>query len=460
MKFNIILFVNILLATLAWAQDENEPPRKIPYPEGKCYMMRLYLRDKADNQCKFSNPTEFLSAKAIERRHRQKLEIDSTDLPVSRCYEQQLEAMKLNIISRSRWNNTVVVRSKSMQQLKAAAKLPFVEKSKLVWRSPDSISVAPHRLPIRKAFNSWDQIEGTNYGVTYEQTSMLHGESLHDQGYMGEGMMIAVLDGGFMNVDRIPAFSHTGIVGTADMVYPPKDIYKEVDHGTKVFSVMGVNIPTKFVGTAPAARYWLIRCEDNETEQLVEEDYWAAAAELADSAGVDIISSSLGYHDFDHKDMVHKYAELDGHRTLISSTASMCAGKGIVLVVSAGNDGMGAWKKINPPADAEDILTVGAVIPQGTNAAFSSIGPTADGRIKPDVMACGSPASVVTGRGSIMKDIGTSFAAPQVAGLVACLWQKYRSKTAKQIMDMVRRGSSNAESPDNIYGYGVPDFRL
>ena len=195
------------------------------------------------------------------------------------------------------------------------------------------------------------------------------------------------------------------------------------------------------------------------TESLAEEDYWAAAVEFADSVGVDVISSSLGYHSFDSKDDNYSYAHLDGHTALISKTASMLANKGIVLVNSAGNDGMGTWKKINVPADAYDILAVGAVTPDCRNAAFCSIGPTADGRVKPDVMALGSPTAVITGRGTIIKDIGTSFSTPVVSGLVACLWQACPSLTAKEIINLVRQCSDNTSSPDNIYGYGIPNFR-
>jgi subtilisin family serine protease len=191
---------------------------------------------------------------------------------------------------------------------------------------------------------------------------------------------------------------------------------------------------------------------------MAEEDYWAAAVEFADSAGVDIINSSLGYHRFDDATQNYRYCDLDGNTAMISRTASMLARKGIILVNSAGNDGLGTWKKINVPADARDIITVGAVSANGDNAAFSAIGPTTDGRVKPDVMAMGSPTSVITGRGSISKDIGTSFSAPLVAGMIACLWQAFPDKTALQIIEMVRKGGNRADCPDNILGYGIPDF--
>lgn len=454
--------IHIMAIMLLWAGStaaKSMGTRLKPYPGGRCYMMRLALRDKAHSTCRIDSPQAFLSHKAIERRRHQNLSIDSTDLPISPQYISMIKREGIDIVTKSKWNNTVVVMSKSMQTLKAVAKLPCVISSRIVWRSPDSIPDSKPAQNIREQRNIPDTESASEYGMAEEQVKMLGGEALHRRRYHGEGMTIAVLDGGFMNVDRIKAFKDIRIEGTADFVYPKsKNIFRELDHGTKVLSAMAVNMPGYYKGTAPKAGYWLLRCEDGETEQLVEEDYWAAAAEFADSVGVDIISSSLGYHVFDHKEMGHKYRELDGETSVCSHAASLLASKGIVMVSSAGNDGMDAWKKISVPADAKNIITVGAVTPQRTNAAFSSIGPTADGRVKPDVMAAGSPAAVVTGRGTMLNDMGTSFAAPQVAGLVACLWQSMPQKTALEIIDTVRQMGDNAANPDNIYGYGIPDF--
>ena len=288
---------------------------------------------------------------------------------------------------------------------------------------------------------------------------MLGGHRLHSTGCRGKGMTIAVIDGGFQNCDQIPAILHANILGIHDFVYPASQrFYRETDHGTKVLSAMAVNEPQVFVGTAPEARYWLLRCEDQQTEQPVEEDYWTMAAEFADSAGVDIINSSLGYSEYDgHRGSYHQH-DLDGRTALISRTASMLAGKGIVLVNSAGNLGMGPWKKITVPADANDILTVGALSTDKKNASFCGVGPTQDGRVKPDVMALGSPACLISGRGSIVRDMGTSFSTPIVTGLVACLWQALPGKSALDIINLVRKTASQHQQPDNIYGYGIPNF--
>lgn len=224
-------------------------------------------------------------------------------------------------------------------------------------------------------------------------------------------------------------------------------------------SDMGTNQPYQFVGTAPEADYWLLRTEDYAAENMVEEDYWAMAVEFADSVGVDLISSSLGYHAYDDPAAgSYNYWDQDGQTALISRTAAMLARKGIVHVNSAGNEGKKAWKKINFPADSPNTLAVGALTPGGENAQFSSVGPSADGRVKPDVMAMGNPAAVVGASGSVEEASGTSFACPTLAGMVVCLWQALPEKTAMEILDIVRRAGDNYTTPDNIYGYGTPDF--
>jgi subtilisin family serine protease len=313
--------------------------------------------------------------------------------------------------------------------------------------------------PYHETFNAWDSVKGELYGCGKEQVEMVVGQRLHNIGYKGKGITIAVLDGGFQNTDVIPAFQHANIVGTKDFVYPNSlYFFQETDHGTKVLSAMAVNEPEVLVGTAPEANYWLLRCEDQQTEQPVEEDYWAMAAEFADSIGADIISSSLGYNEYDGYRGYYHQRNLDGHTALISHTASLLAHKGIILVNSAGNSGMGPWKKIVFPSDAQDILTVGALNTEKKNAPFSGVGPTQDGRVKPDVMALGSPTALISGRGTVVRDMGTSFSTPIVAGLVACLWQAMPQKTALEIIDLVRQAGNSFQQPDNIYGYGLPNF--
>jgi len=465
------LLSTILAAFLCTIYANAVCSPRVKYPGGKFYIWRYTLKDKQGCPYSLEHPGRWLSHKAVERRKRQGLKVDSTDLPVSQRYLKQFEktaeaitktrpkrSTKWNIIGTSRWNNTVLVRSNDTTVFSRLATLDCVKNAECVWSSPDSIQ----RLLKQKAhdsFNPWDSVKGSYYGNGREQIEMIGGQRLHNIGCRGKGITIAVLDGGFQNADIIPAIQHANIVGAKDFVYPISNFfYQETDHGTKVLSAMATNEPEVLIGTAPEARYWLLRCEDQQTEQPVEEDYWAMAAEFADSVGVDIINSSLGYNEYDDYPGYYHQRNLDGHSSLISRTASMLADKGIILINSAGNSGMGPWKKIVFPADADNIVTVGALNTEKKNAPFSGVGPTQDGRVKPDVMALGSPTALISGRGTIVRDMGTSFSTPIVAGLIACLWQAFPEKTAIEIITLVRQTSNSYQQPDNIYGYGLPNF--
>ena len=449
-----------LLFVLACFQPASAGTGKRKYPGGKFFIYRYTLKDKQGTPYSIEHPGRWLTHKSVERRKRQGFSVDSTDLPVSNKYLRQIEKVspKATIIGTSRWNNTVLVHANDTTIFSSIAALPFIVKVERVWESPDSIPKMV-KQDFHDSFNAWDSIKGTPYGHGKDQIEMVNGQRLHNIGMKGKGITIAVLDGGFQNADKIPAMQHVNIVGTKDFVYPNSPFfYQETDHGTKVLSAMGANEPEVLVGTAPEARYWLLRCEDQQTEQPVEEDYWVMAAEFADSVGVDIINSSLGYNDYDGDSAYYHQRDLDGQTAFISHTASMLAKKGIILVNSAGNSGMGPWKKIAFPADGNDILTVGALNAEKKNAPFSGVGPTQDGRVKPDVMALGSPASLISGRGTVIRDMGTSFSTPIITGLVACLWQALPNKTALEIIELVRHTSSSYEKPDNIYGYGIPNF--
>lgn len=454
MRLYILLIITVsaaLQATAHGKKDGGDAQAK--------HIYRVTLSDKSGTAYDMKRPHDFLSAKAIERRERQGLRIDSTDLPVSARHLRTLSAAGVKVIGTSRWHNSALVATDDTAKALALRALDCVTDCKAVWHAPDSAAEKKKAVDYHKTFNSWDTLATKRYGSADEQISALNGKALHEAGHRGQGMTIAVIDGGFCNADRIPVFGDIHIAGTKDFVYTlDGNVYSGTDHGTKVLSTMGVNAPNVYVGTAPEATYWLLRSEDTSTEQPVEEDYWTMAAEWADSVGVDVINSSLGYYYYDHHLGDHNYREMDGRTTFISQSASMLADKGIVLVNSAGNAGMGPWKKVTFPADAHDIITVGAITPQGDNAPFSSIGPTQDGRVKPDLMAPGSPASVVSGRGTVVQSMGTSFAAPIVCGLVACLWQARPTLTARGITDIVRRSCNNYGDPDNIFGYGIPDF--
>ena len=457
-----LLIIVSLLTIVASLQAEQlqDGTRHLKYKDGPAYIYRVSLTDKQGTPYSLDHPTRFLSRRSVERRKRQGLGVDSTDLPVSPHYIRQISHTDVNVIGQSRWQNTVLVRVKDTTLMADIRQLPCVKACRLVWLSPDSITLEG-RPKFHEQFEEHDSVKGELYGTAREQIQSLQGDRLHKAGLLGQNMMIAVLDGGFKNADLIPEFQKIDIRGYHDFVTPDEPrLFAETDHGTKVLSAMVIYHPYYYIGTAPKASYWLLRSEDQQTEQEVEEDYWTMAAEFADSVGCDVINSSLGYNEYDHKWMSHRLWHLDGRTAFVSRSASMLAGKGIILVNSAGNSGMGPWKKIGVPADADNILTVGAVAEADVQriAPFSSVGPSQDGRVKPDVVAMGAPARLVSGRGTITDSMGTSFSSPIVCGLVACLWQGMPHKTASEIIELVRQNSDNYSHPDNIYGYGLPNF--
>jgi len=456
-----LCFLAVTISLIAMTDDHLfEPMEKVKYSAKQSFVFRFTLTDKQGCGYSIEQPQRFLSRRAIERRQRQGLSIDSTDLPLNLEYVSAFNTKYSQVVGTSRWHNSVLVAMADSSIVSTLRYFAFVKGCQLVWEAPDSIEKPNYSIAYREAFNDWDSVKTSRYGIADHQIAVMSGQTLHKRNCEGQGIEIAVLDGGFRNADRIPAFAEVNIAGARDFVYPrSKSIYKETDHGTKVLSAMAMNRPYIYIGTAPQASYWLLRCEDQQTEQPIEEDYWAMAAEFADSVGVDVINSSLGYNEFDNPRQNHKYWEMDGHTAFISQSASMLADKGIILVCSAGNSGMAPWKKITFPADADNILTVGATTELMGNAPFSGVGPTQDGRVKPDVVAIGSATALISGRGTVVHDIGTSFSTPLVSGLVACLWQSLPNKTAKEIIDIVRRSGNNVSHPDNVFGYGVPDFR-
>lgn len=451
----------LLVTTLMQAARPATTAQRTRYKDGPAYIYRISLTDKQGSPYTIDHPTRFLSKRSVERRRRQQLAIDSTDLPVSPRYVRQLESDDIAVIGQSRWHNTLLIRLADTTLLSRIDQLGFVKSRKLVWQAPDSVEQTAQRGNVHTRFEQHDSVDTQRYGKAYGQLYALKGQHLHEQGMLGNGMLIAVIDGGFRNTDRIPALMRADVRGIRDFVCPPSSsIYAETDHGTKVLSAMAVNRPYYYIGSAPKASYWLLRSEDMQTEQEVEEDYWTMAAEFADSVGCDIINSSLGYNEYDHPWMSHRLWHLDGQTAFISQSASMLAAKGMLLVNSAGNSGMGPWKKITVPADADNILTVGAVTPDEPHriAPFSSVGPTQDNRVKPDIVAVGAPVWLVNGRGVIMQDMGTSFSTPIVCGLMACLWQALPQLSVADLISIVRQSAHNHDHPDSVYGYGVPNF--
>lgn len=423
----------------------------------KSFRYRVTLKDKAQSPYSLSRPSDFLSEKALARRAKYGIKVDHYDLPVSPTYLQHLRNLGVKVINVSKWNNTAVVESPDSFVFQLLEQQPFVANVRFVWSQPYTVEVPIVTEETRTPTNKLAPYKNY-YGAGQHQADMLSIPALHRLGYDGKGVVIALLDGGFRNADRIKAIDSRAILSTYNFVRPDSSVFVEGVHGLNALSCIASNEPYALIGTAPKAQFHLLVSEDGLSEQLVEEDNWATAIEYADSVGADVISSSLGYAEFDHRSQRHAYHELDGKSSLASRSASLAASRGMIVCVSAGNEGDNLWKKITSPADAKDILTVGALTADSINTRFSSLGNTADGRIKPDVMAMGADVAVLNSKGEITTVNGTSFSCPSLAGAVACLLQAFPKKTPIQIMDAVRRSGNNTAYPNNVYGYGLPNI--
>jgi serine protease AprX len=429
-------------------------------PQETFYKFWVQLTDKDHNEYSIDRPEEFLSQRSLDRRTRQGIQISEQDLPVSDAYLDSLGEYPLKILYSSKWLNAAVVRTTDSSLVNTLSDLSFVSDVEYLYRS---------NLSKKSSMNKWDAIAEGEVLPSDHQVEMLQGHVLHEQGYKGEGMLIAVLDGGFANADTISGLDSifmTGrILGTRSYVEPDSNFFfgGNGSHGTNVLSIMGGDVPGQFRGSAPKASYFLVQTEDTRTEFRIEEANWLAGAELADSLGADVINTSLGYS-VGFSDPLHDYAysEMDGKTTLVTRAAQLAAKKGIAVVNSAGNSGRpeNPWGYITAPSDGDSVLAIGAVDAFGYRAAFSSRGPSADGRVKPDVMAQGVQTWLIRSTGLVSQGNGTSYSSPLTAGLVACLWQKNRDINNYQLIESIRSSASLNPYPDSLYGYGIPNFSL
>ena len=423
----------------------------------------IQFTDKANTPYELTQPLDFLSQRAMDRRARQNISLSENDLPVDPVYIQAVLNTGADYLTHSKWFNSVSVHVPDSATLVAIQNLPFVINTEPVGKREKNQEtyVKFELVGAEKAISS-DYSEN-DYGIAFNQIDMLGGISLHNLGFRGEGMLIAVFDAGFPNVDVFPAFDSLRndgrIVGGWDFVSRDNSFFGDNPHGMSVLSTMAANVPGEFIGTAPKASYLLLRTEDGATETPIELDYWVAAAEFADSAGVDIINSSLGYTTFDNSQYDFSYAEMDGNTVRGSIGADIAASKGMLVVNSAGNSGNNAWQYIGAPADGDSVLAIGAVNPQAYIANFSSIGPSSDGDIKPNVCAQGQAAAILGSGGTFGVGNGTSFSGPIMAGMAACLWQaNLDSATNMDVFHAIEASAHKFKTPDNLYGYGIPNF--
>ncbi len=423
--------------------------------------------DKTGTPFTTAQPAAFMSPRAIQRRTNQSIPFTTRDLPPTPSYIQRVRDIAgVQVIYPTRWLNGVIVECDSAR-LAQVQGLSFVRAAQTLNR-PGKGGKPGRAQPTVSRKNSMDLERPSSpnpYGIAFAQAEQIGVPTMHAAGFRGDGIHIAVFDAGFPTVEQIPAFQalyqQNRLLSTFDVVQGGTNVYNTHPHGTWVLSTMAADLPNAFIGTAPNASYHLIRSEDTRagTETPAEEAYWLIGAEYADSAGVDIITSSLGYHDFDLPARSYVYADLNGETPLITRAADLASGTGMLVVTSAGNDGNNPWRFISAPADGDSVLTVGAVDSLGFRASFSSVGPTADGRIKPNLATQGQDAAVINPGGGIGRGSGTSFACPILAGMAAGFWQANPTLTAQQVRRFLEQSGSQANNPDNSIGYGIPNFR-
>jgi serine protease AprX len=422
----------------------------------------VYFTDKPNAQFYFDNPLEMLSQRAFDRRANQNIALDILDVPIHQPYIDQIDGVEVK--AKSKWFNAIHVRG-SIESIDDLLNLPFVNNIQFANRNLNIAGRIGQANVAKNVHKQLDVQENFVYGNSSNQIQMLNGHLLHQQDYTGTGKIIAVMDAGFPGVNTASSFQrvrdNNQILGGYNFVARNEDFYTSNSHGTMVLSLMAGYVENQLVGTAPNAGYYLFITEDIVDENPVEESYWVEAAELADSLGVDIINTSLGYFAYNNPNYSYSYSDMNGVTSFIARGADIAFSRGMICVTSAGNSGNSANPNISTPADAINTLTVGAVKFDETYATFSSIGPTFDGRIKPDVMAQGQNPYYSTTTGSVVNaSSGTSFSGPIMAGMVASFWQAIPWATNQQVVDFVRQSADRFSNPTIQFGYGIPDFDL
>ncbi|MGM8363364.1 S8 family serine peptidase [Flavobacterium sp. ARAG 55.4] len=424
----------------------------------------VYFNAKANEHYFYNNPLKMLSQRALDRRNTQNIALDFKDIPIDQNFISIIKKVSgIQIMAKSKWMNAIHVRG-SQNAVNALKKYGFV--SKIDFANPvlNQINKGSKIVIKKNKHLKKEKHIPTDNETADLQIKMLNGQVLHQQKYTGSGKILAVLDAGFLGVDKIVPFKrlrdNKQILGVYNFVTRSDAVYTKDSHGTNVLSTMGAYTENSLTGTAIGASYYLFVTEDVSAENPVEESLWVEAAEKADSLGVDIINSSLGYTEFDNPAYNHTYEQRNGSTAFISQGAEIAFSRGMLVVVSAGNEGATKDPYIGAPADAASVIGVGAVNEHKNRVSFSSAGPTSDGRIKPEVMALGQNTVVSDENGNNIYLNGSSFSAPLIAGMLACLWQAYPEKTNQEIKEMLLESSDNYNTPDNLYGYGIPDFNL
>jgi subtilisin family serine protease len=445
MRVILVLVVSFLLSGTVFSQSA---PNKY----------WIQFTDKNGSPYSIDNPEAFLSERAIDRRADQGIEVVEQDIPVNQDYiDQVLELGNVELLLRSKWFNAITIETDDLALVAEIEQLSIVSQVKSYKGHTKIKSIEKEVDVIDKEFSS------SAYGPSYDQLEEINGEALHKYDYLGNGKLIYVCDGGYTNFTSVDAFNHlfdeNRIVGTHDFVDGDENVYHGSSHGTWVMGTMAGVIPSLLIGTAPQASYFLARTEDVSSEFLIEEDNWVSAAEQADSIGADIITTSLSYTLFDSTDQDHSYEDLNGETSRIAIGAGIAAQKGMLIVVSAGNYYNQPWHYIGTPADAFGILAIGGITSDSSHSSFSSAGPSADGRVKPEVVARGTAAVTANaGNNGISYVNGTSFSAPIISGISASLWQAFPSASSVQLREAIIQSAHLVNDPNDMMGYGIPNF--
>ncbi|MDR1652461.1 MAG: S8 family peptidase [Prevotellaceae bacterium] len=426
----------------------------------------LQLKDKNNSPFSLENPSVYLSDRALLRRTEMNIPVDSSDIPVNPLYISEISNTGAEIFATTRWLNGLTVRlNDSAAILPLLRDFNFIEKIEYTGIDIQPSAFAAASIPAENIINN---SYSTTYGGGYSQINQINGLPLHQRGFRGGNIQIAVVDAGFTNADVHTAFDSLRadgrLLGTRDFAYNTGNVFCRSTHGAAALSTMASNVPESLIGVAPDASYWLLLSERIQGEYPVEADLWITAAEFADSVGADIITTSLGYFNFNDYSLNYSYTDLNGQTIRASRAADIAAEKGIILFNAAGNEGASSWRYINVPADAQQIISVGAVNSAGISASFSSYGPTADGRVKPELCAEGVSAAI----GNFLTPdyfstgSGTSYATPILAGMTACMLQELKagniSYSPATVKDALIRSSSLFPANDEQQGYGIPDF--
>ncbi len=421
----------------------------------------VLLTDKTNTPYSLNDPDEFLSQRSLDRRVNQGINLDHRDLPVDPDYIQQVASLPgVEFRYASKWFNALSIRCDS-SILEEVEAMPFVENIKSIQQlSPKSWPEDDR--PIEIEFNTSPQRLPIEYGLSANQVKDLNGHVLHEQGYEGEGMVMAILDSGFDRVDSMGAFSalfdESRIISTRDFVDIDDDVYIGHSHGRFVLSCIAGIKEGQAYGTAVNASFHLLRTEDTASETTIEEFNWIAGAEYADSVGADVLNTSLGYTNFDSEAESYTYEDMDGNTTWITRGADIAASRGMLVVNSAGNSGAGDFHFIGAPADGDSVLTVGSIDADSSHTNFSSFGPSFDGRVKPNICAQGRASIAINGSNEVQPVNGTSFSSPILAGLATCLWQAVPHATNMDVFHAIEMSADLYNAPNDSLGYGIPNF--